>query len=306
MIFGAQTPTQHLTYCTNVHPGEHATDVANVLSEHVPAVRDALGHKGPFGVGLRISDMASRELSQPEGIEHLRGLLDQHELYVFTLNGFPYGTFHRAPVKDLVHRPDWTEPARLDYLARLAHLLSKLDLPDNEGSISTSPLGYRKHHPDAKSAIEASALALATLCNELHTLEAETGQWIHVDLEPEPDGLLEQLDETAEFFVEVLLRAGRDHLGRIAGISSNQAEAWLRRYLGVCLDVCHAAVRFESVDEGLERLAAEDIAIGKIQLSSAIEAHWSSADEATAVVEALRFFDEPVYVHQAVRRGHDG
>jgi len=300
----------HLTYCTNVHPAHTAAEVLEVLDRDVPAVRRALGDRGPagrFGVGLRVSDEASRQLREPAWLDRLTERLDQHQLYVFTLNGFPYGPFHGTAVKDAVHRPDWTESARVDYVRRLAELLAALPLPDGEGSISTSPLGYRGHHPDAAAARRASAEALATLCRDLRHIEETTGRWIHVDLEPEPDGLLEQLGEVRRFFVDELLRHGRDHLVRLAGVTPDEAERWIRRHLGVCLDVCHAAVVYESVDEGLAGLAADGIAVGKVQLSSALEASLDHPDEARAVAEALASFDEPVYLHQAaIRHRSDG
>src|SRR5205823_13935202 len=34
--------------------------------------------------------------------------LDQHNCYIFTINGFPYGRFHGARVKEQVYGPDWT------------------------------------------------------------------------------------------------------------------------------------------------------------------------------------------------------
>ncbi len=295
----------HLSYCTNVHPAQTADEVLRVVQHDVPAVRRALGDRAPagsFGVGLRISDEASRPLATPGGLEALQQRLDEHDLYVFTVNGFPYGRFHGEAVKDAVHRPDWTEPERLDYLVRLAGLLARLRLPDNEGSISTSPLAYRGHHPDAAAARQVSARALAELCGALRDLEERTGQWIHVDLEPEPDGILEQLHEARRFFVDELFLHGRDHLAEQAHIARGEAEAWLRRYLGVCLDVCHAAVVFESVDDGIAGLAGEGIAIGKIQLSSALEARFDDAESASAVARALTPFDEPVYLHQVAIR----
>ncbi|MEN0063499.1 MAG: metabolite traffic protein EboE [Myxococcota bacterium] len=297
---------RQLTYCTNVHPGESAADVLRVLDTDVPAVRDALGFKASFGVGLRVSDAASRDLSTPQGLAQLRDVLDRHEAYVFTINGFPYGTFHGAPVKDQVHRPDWTEPERPAYLIRLARLLAALSPPGAEGSISTSPLGYRAHHSDPHRAMSEAARALADVAASLVELEAETGQRIHVDLEPEPDGLLETLAQARSFFVDTLFREGRDHLMRQSGIRAEEAERRLRRHLGVCLDVCHAAVVFESLDDGLAGLRAEAIEVGKIQLSSALEARWRDVHEAQAVARALTPFDEPVYLHQVAMQMPSG
>ena len=62
---------------------------------------------------------------------------------MFTVNGFPHGTFHGQPVKADVHAPDWSHDERVDYTLRLAEILSAL-LPDGvDGTISTSPLSYK-------------------------------------------------------------------------------------------------------------------------------------------------------------------
>ena len=56
----------------------------------------------------------------------------RNELYVFTINGFPYGTFHGTRVKEEVYLPDWRDEERLRYTDELADLLAKL-LPDGVG-----------------------------------------------------------------------------------------------------------------------------------------------------------------------------
>ena len=53
----------HLTYCTNVHPGESWAEVRSNFDRYVLAVRDRLGVPGDFGVGLRLSARAAAELS---------------------------------------------------------------------------------------------------------------------------------------------------------------------------------------------------------------------------------------------------
>ena len=61
---------------------------------------------------------------------------------MFTINGFPHGTFHGQPVKADVHAPDWRSEERVAYTLRLAEILAAL-LPDGvDGTISTSPLSY--------------------------------------------------------------------------------------------------------------------------------------------------------------------
>src|SRR3546814_5316435 len=78
-----------------------------------------------MGVGLRLSDQASREL-ETEGLKDFRTWLKRNGFYVFTMNGFPYGAFHHKKVKDLVHHPDWLSRERVDYTLRLFGQLKEL------------------------------------------------------------------------------------------------------------------------------------------------------------------------------------
>ena len=116
----------HLTYCTNIHPGETWAEVRANLAHQVVAVKRQLAPAGPFGVGLRLSGAAAAELRQPAALADLQALLAKHDLYVFTVNAFPHGTFHGTAVKEAVYRPDWLEPERVRYTEDVAEVLAAL------------------------------------------------------------------------------------------------------------------------------------------------------------------------------------
>jgi hypothetical protein len=88
----------HLTYCTNIHPGETWSEVSSALHRYLPAIKAAISPRTPFGVGLRLSGRAAEELSAPGPLGELRRWLDRAGLYVFTINGFPHGRFLGARV----------------------------------------------------------------------------------------------------------------------------------------------------------------------------------------------------------------
>ena len=96
-----------------------------MLESHVLAVRDRLrgsrllGADEPFAIGLRLSAVAARELLEGDHLARFREWLAATNTYVFTINGFPYGSFHGTRVKEQVFRPDWTDPARLFAVAFL-------------------------------------------------------------------------------------------------------------------------------------------------------------------------------------------
>ncbi|MBA2540729.1 MAG: metabolite traffic protein EboE [Deltaproteobacteria bacterium] len=278
----------HLTYCTNIHPAESWEEVRANLERFVVEVKARVSPDAPFGVGLRLSARAASELvgsrsrarlASPLGV--LRRWLDERGLYVFTINGFPYGPFHGTPVKEQVYRPDWLEAERVEYTKRLADILIEL-LPDGvTGTISTVPGCFQARAPwnpgDAGDAGRAMASNLARCAEYLAQLERDTGKHLILALEPEPCCVMETLGQAVEFF---------------------ERHALDRRYLGVCLDACHAAVEFEQLGVALAQLRAANITIAKVQLGCGLRI----APVDAAAREALEPFAEGVYLHQVVAR----
>jgi sugar phosphate isomerase/epimerase len=300
-----KTQSGHLTYCTNIHPGESWEAVFENVRTHVLAVKTRLGldeGNQPFGVGLRLSAEAARRLREPGELERFRDFLDVHGLYVFTINGFPYGPFHGQPVKAAVYRPDWRDAERGRYTSDLAELLAALLPAGLGGSISTVPGGFKR---DVQTPEQARQIARALLERvlELHLLCERTGKEITLALEPEPCCFLETTGETLDFFEgELLSRAAREWLATGARVELGRAEQILRRHLGVCLDTCHAAIEFEDADQALDRLLGAGLRIAKLQLSAGLRLPGPSPD----LLEALRAYDEPVYLHQVVARTASG
>jgi len=291
----------HLTYCTNIHPGETWEAVEANLRRYLPDIKRRVTPGAAFGVGLRLSALAAEELAQAGRLPRFREWLAESGLYVFTLNGFPYGAFHGGPVKDRAYRPDWREPERRAYTLSLAAILAGL-LPEGiPGSISTVPGAYRDHLTNADDA-ERIALNLADLAVDLHRLHETTGRRIGLALEPEPGCLLETTPEAVAFFSEqVYGPAAVARAANRSGLGRSETEDLLRRHLGLCLDACHAAVAFEAPEAVLSQLRAAGIAIHKLQLSAGLKVpHPGPAERA-----ALAAFAEDVYLHQT-RAGRQG
>ena len=138
-----KTAVGHLTYCTNIHPGENWGDHFAQLKKFIPAIKQQVSPDQPFGIGLRLANTASLELSKEEQLTAFQQWLKEEDCYVFTMNGFPYGGFHNVVVKDQVHAPDWTSADRVAYTIRLFRLLAALLPAGMEGGISTNPLTYK-------------------------------------------------------------------------------------------------------------------------------------------------------------------
>ena len=272
MKLAGQHGDAHLTYCTNIHPGESWDEVRANVERHVVAVKARVSPDAPFGVGLRLSAQAAESLAAPRELASFAAFLEASGLYVFTINGFPFGAFHGARVKENVYLPDWRDPARARYSLRLAEILAALLPPGLAGSVSTVPGAFRSAAtgPDDAAHIARAMIAHAAALVELRR---STGKEIALALEPEPMCFLETTAEAVRFFEEHLFANGaRAQLAGLTGQSASQAEASLRLHLGVCFDACHAAVEFEDARASLDALASAGIAIPKIQITTALEA----------------------------------
>jgi sugar phosphate isomerase/epimerase len=290
----------HITYCTNIHPGTSWADTFDSLKSYLPGIREKVAPGQEFGIGLRLSNQASLELSQGNALQEFHRWLGENGFYVFTMNGFPYGEFHGEPVKEKVHEPDWTHPERLAYTQRLFNQLSYL-LPEGlEGGVSTSPVGYRHGYPTPANKTEAlkkGAAQMARVVLDLLQKEQERGIFMHLDIEPEPDGLLENSAEVLSFYTEYLVPAGQALLKEALGLDARQAEAAVKRYINLCFDICHFALAFESPRQALDLMKKNGIRVGKVQVSAALRAV-AGAGGFEEVLQALEPFDEPTYLHQ--------
>ncbi len=303
----------HLTYCTNIHPGESWAEVLASLQQHVPTIKAQLAPQQAFGLGLRLSDLASRELLADGQLAAFKHWLQTEDCYVFTINGFPFGGFHGMRVKDEVHRPDWTTRARVDYTRRLFRILAELLPPGMDGGVSTSPLSYKPWHrtspttnlADYWSVYEQSAAHLALVAEDLYRIFRRTGQVLHLDIEPEPDGLLENTEDTLYAFQEWIIPVAASRLAAGFGLDQVQAERAARQHLQICYDVCHFAVAFEDHGQSLNQFEAAGLRIGRFQISAALRADFATG-RASELLAELRNFDEPTYLHQVTTRQPGG
>ncbi|MBO3458965.1 metabolite traffic protein EboE [Aetokthonos hydrillicola Thurmond2011] len=301
----------HLTYCTNIHPGEEWSQVFTNLKRYIPELKARLTTDKPFGIGLRLADVATRELLQGNTLAEFQLWLKVHNLYVFTLNGFPYGGFHGQVVKDQVYAPDWSKQERLDYTLRLVDILAKLLPAGMDGSISTLPLSYKpwlqENQTLRKSIANTASLHIAQVVAQMVRIRIDTEKLLHLDLEPEPDGLIENAAEVVDYFETHLLPIGGSYLAEHLAIPLEAAQTLLREHVRICYDTCHFAVGYEDPVSVFREFQAAQIQIGKIQISAALRVNIpSNIKERTQIKERLQDFAESTYLHQVVARDRNG
>lgn len=286
-LSGADT---HLTYCLNIHPGEMWEECFEDIRLRAAEIRNRVAGGLPFGLGLRLGAAAAGALAAEDKLTEFKDFLDRQGMYVFTINGFPYGGFHGKRVKDGVFRPDWTDERRVYYTMLLGDILSRL-LPEGMyGSISTVPLTYRPWGVTDAQKIEMTVMLMRCVEHLARICEV-SGKEIRLALEPEPDCLLQSSCDVVSFFTEYVFSRGAELL---RGRFGRHSEDIIRRHLGICFDTCHFAVQFEDLKEAAAGIIKAGVSIPKVQLGSALAFDFE-CDSFTATAQQ---FTDDVYLHQ--------
>lgn len=278
-------------YCTNVVAGRTLAETCANVCGTFGAVREAVCPRGTLPVGLWLSSAAAVQLEESvEGVAGLRERLQASGLSAVTLNGFPYHDFHGAEVKHRVYEPHWADARRAMHTERLAGILAAL-VPAGtaRASVSTLPLGWRATFSTegCGASVGVACAMLEQLVRALARIEDRTGVRVTVDLEPEPGCMLDRAADVVGFFEHALV--------------ARRGEPDPRRYVGICHDVCHAAVMFEDQRQVLRAYRDAGISVNKVQVSSAV-----TADGGTDSLAVLAGFAEPRWLHQTCVRGTDG
>lgn len=285
----------HLTYSTLVHPGDTWPEMKNSLITYVPEVKKRFSPDAPMGVSLRLANASVEELlAKPEERIWLKKFLQDNQLYIFTVNAFPYGPFKGELVKERVYEPDWTTEARTQYTMHIADILAEVTDQSVEPTIQTAPLAYRPKAttPEFIASFDENIYRVIA---HLMTLEKKTGHRVKLAVEPEPFCFLETIPETVEWFKEKIysLKAA-EKIAKYSGQPLSEVFGATRRYLGIVLDICHQSVAFEDIAADIELLSQAGIPIFKLQEAAALR-----VDNVTAeIVEELKKYTGTIYLSQ--------
>lgn len=288
-----------LTYSTLVHPGDTWPEMWDSLTTYVPQVKQRVSPNDPFGVSLRISAASAGTLTGDAAErERLKAFLADNDMYLYTVNAFPYGPFKNTIVKEQVYEPDWRSDERAVYTMQVADILAEVAAPGIEPTIQSPPLGFKPRvtGPDVVTAFTRQVIRVVA---HLVRLEQRTGRTVRLALEPEPACFLETTDEALDYFANHLYAAeAQASLAAQTGLAEADAAAALRNHLGMVYDICHQAVEYEDIGTSLRRLADAGIPVFKLQEAAAVRV----PEVTQATVDALRRFADTVYLTQTVER----
>ena len=182
----------------------------------------------------------------------------------------------------------------LSYTNDLADLLAEIAPAGEVISLSTVPGTFKPWANGREAEMAANMVASAA---HFAKLRSRTGVEVALAIEPEPFCFLETIAEAVAFF--------RDHLfsdtsvkamAAATGLSTSEAAAALPRHLGLCYDVCHAAVEYEDAAASLAALRSAGVPVHKLQLSAALRIKPVDAEARAALIR----YDEGVYLHQTI------
>jgi len=289
----------HLTYSTLVHPGDTWEEMWTSLVTYVPKVKARVAPRVPFGVSLRLSARSAETLanSRPER-DKLKKFLADNDMYLYTVNAFPYGPFKNQVVKEQVYEPDWRSEERTRYTNNVADVLADVVLEGISPSIQSAPLGFKPRVTGADVVASYTEHVLRVAAH-LIALASRTGRTVTLALEPEPYCFLETTDETVAYFTNHLYSgAAATRLAKLAGIPISEAHIALRRHVGVVFDICHQAVVYENIAESLQKLVDAGIPIFKLQEAAAMRV----PEVTQKIVDTLARYAKTIYLTQTVEK----
>jgi hypothetical protein len=289
----------HLSYSTLVHPGDNWEQMSHSLRTFVPQVKARVSPNQSFGLSLRLAAPSAEMLVKDSAArDALKRFLAENDLYLYTVNAFPYGAFKDTIVKEQVYEPDWRSEERTQYTINVADILADVAPASLAPSIQSAPLGFKPRvtGPDVVASYTEHVLRVVA---HLVGIEARTGKTVTLALEPEPHCFLETTDETIAYFKDHLY-SGRsaERLAKLASIPISDAIGALRRHLGIVFDIGHQAVGFEDIPESLQKLVDAGVPILKLQEVAAM--HMPQVTDET--IEALQRFAKTVYLSQTVEK----
>jgi sugar phosphate isomerase/epimerase len=289
----------HLTYSTLVHPGDNWEQMWASLNTYLPKVKARFAGNKPFGVSLRLSAVSAQTLVDSKAErDRLKKFLADHDMYLYTVNAFPYGAFKGTVVKEQVYEPDWRSEERTRYTMNVASVLADVCPASIAPSIQSAPLGFKPRVTGGEIVTSYTDHVLRVVAH-LVALEAQTGRTVTLALEPEPYCFLETTDETIAYFTGRLYSgAAAESLARLARIPVAEAHGALRRHLGVVFDICHQAVEYENIAENLQKLVDAGIPIFKLQEAAAL--HMPQVTQ--AIVDTLKRYAKTIYLTQTVEK----
>jgi hypothetical protein len=288
-----------LTYSTLVHPADNWEQLWHSLNTYVPKVKARIAGNKSFGVCVRLAAPTAETLAASAAErQKLKKFLEDNDMYIYTANAFVYGHFKGDTVKEQVYEPDWRSDERSNYVMKVADILADVCPAGIAPSIQTSPLGF-KPRVTGTDVVNSYTDHVLRVVAHLIALEDRSGRTVQLALEPEPYCFLETTDETIAYFRDHLYSgAAVEKLAKLAHVPIADANAALRRHLGIVYDICHQAVEYENIAESLQKLVDAGVPVFKLQEAAAL--HIPQVTQ--SAVDTLKKYAKTIYLTQTLEK----
>ncbi|HFL8819312.1 MAG TPA: metabolite traffic protein EboE [Candidatus Azoamicus sp. OHIO2] len=284
-----------LTYCSNIFKEQDITKLLKILTDYVFFIRKHFKCKY-IGLGLCVSNTLINNVLNIHNLSYLRTWLIKYNLYISSINGFVYKSFHTKKIKEHIHYPDWTSSKRVDYTKKIIYFLSAALTKMTDVSISTSPLSFKTwiRRKNAKYIFFKSSVNILYVLQLLINMYKNKKHYIHLDIEPEPYCLLESVNDFLYFFIKWLIPNSKLYLHLL---DKKNKASYLRKYINLCYDICHFSVNYYNHIDIIKSIVLNKIKVGKIQVSSALEATITN-DNYKIIMKELLFLNKSKFLHQ--------
>jgi len=289
-----------LTYCSNIFKENNWKTLFNKLNTYINSLKK---YNKPIGLSLCISNKLSNEIKKEKNISTIKNWLEEKNVYLSSINGFVYKTFHKKNIKDKIHYPDWTSKKKLNYTTNLITILRNLITKNKTGSISSSPLSYapwikKKNHDYIlfKSSKNIAIIIKNLICSTNKNI-------IHIDIEPEPDCIINDSTTFINFYNKWLIPIAVKYLNDNLNFSKKKAIIYIKKHIRLCYDICHFSVNFENHKKIIHSINKNNIKIGKVQISSAMEIKIPTQNTKKAyIINDLKNVIKSPFLHQTTEK----
>ena len=89
-----------------------------------------------------------------------------------------------------------------------------------------------------------------------------------------------------------------EKLAKLAHVPISEANAALRRHVGIVYDICHQAVEYENISESVQKLVDAGVPIFKFQEAAALHI----PEVTQPVVDTLKRYAKTIYLTQTIQK----
>lgn len=280
----------NLTYCSNIFKEKTWQKLFYKIKSYVTDLKHVF-KKINIGLSLCLSNSLINEIKKNHNQENIINWIKKKHLYISSINGFVYQTFHKKKIKEYIYFPDWTSKKRLNFTKKLINILKNIIKKKYDGSISTLPISYDiwvKNYHKSYILYKSSKNILNTIKLLIKTKKQQKIS-IHLDIEPEPHCTIETYKQIKIFFEMWLIPLYKQFF-----ITKKKI---IYTHIKICYDICHFIVNFEDYKKVLNSIQKTNIQIGKIQLSSALKINLQNKIK-KPLLTTLKQLNKSPFLHQ--------